>query len=169
MGTRTQDGNDSINESTTTNATCPRWRRRFNHGNAGLPDGGVKTTRLAAITIATAGQPVNFIKDSDDMPTPNDNNDNLEATDDDDSEATDDDDSDDDSNASDGNLGATDDNSDATDNNSDVTDDNSDATDDNSDATDDNTDATDGDNSDATDNAQRRRGAVTTRMGQASY
>ncbi|KAH9166791.1 hypothetical protein EDB89DRAFT_2232734 [Lactarius sanguifluus] len=99
---------------------------------------------------STAGQPVNFLKDSDDMPTPNDNDDNSEATDDDDSEATNDDDSE-----------ATDDDSDVSDGDSDVTDDNSDATDDNTDAT--------GDNSDATDNAQRWRGAVTTRMGQALY
>ncbi|KAH9161481.1 hypothetical protein EDB89DRAFT_1913868 [Lactarius sanguifluus] len=63
-----------------------------------------------------------------DMPTPNDNDDNSEATNDNDSEATDND-------------------LDASDGNSDVTDDNSDAT----------QDATD-DNSDATDNAQQRQG-----------
>ncbi|KAH9165644.1 hypothetical protein EDB89DRAFT_2246572 [Lactarius sanguifluus] len=135
--THWQDGNDSINNH----------QRHIPEVATAIQPRRQGQRRL---TIATAGQPVNFLKDSDDMPTPNDNDDNSEATDDDDSEATNDNDSE-----------ATDDDSDASDGDSDATDDNSDATDNNTDAT--------GDNSDATDNAQRRRGAVTTRMGQALY
>ncbi|KAH9005835.1 hypothetical protein EDB86DRAFT_2824922 [Lactarius hatsudake] len=97
---------------TTASTTPPMPHTRGGNGDS--------TTRL---TIATARQPVNFIKDSDDsdMPTPNNNNDNSEATDDDNSEATNDDDleaTDNDSDASDSNLDATDDNMDATDDNS---------------------------------------------------
>ncbi|KAH9163448.1 hypothetical protein EDB89DRAFT_1912644 [Lactarius sanguifluus] len=68
-----------------TNTTYPRWRRQFNHDDAGLSGGGVKTTRPAATTIATARQldlPVDFIKDPDNMPILNDTNNNPEATDD---------------------------------------------------------------------------------------
>ncbi|KAH8979991.1 hypothetical protein EDB86DRAFT_2835614 [Lactarius hatsudake] len=82
------------------------------------------------------------------MPTPNDNDDNSEATDNDNSEATDNNNSE----------ATNDDDSEATnDDNSEATDDNSDASDSNSDATDDNMDATD-DNSVATANVQRRGG-----------
>ncbi|KAH9159196.1 hypothetical protein EDB89DRAFT_1916597 [Lactarius sanguifluus] len=123
----------AMTASTTTNATYLRWRQQFNQ------------RRLTIATVGQPlGQPVNFLKDSDDMPlpTPNDIDDNSEATDDDDSEATDD-----------NNLEATNDNSEATNDNSDASDGNLDATDDNLDATDDNMDAM-GDNSDVTDNAQ---------------
>ncbi|KAH9176455.1 hypothetical protein EDB89DRAFT_1903234 [Lactarius sanguifluus] len=68
-----------------TNTTYPRWQWQFNHDDAGLSDGGVKMTRPAATTIAMARQlnlPVDFIKDPDNMPIPNNTDNNPEATDD---------------------------------------------------------------------------------------
>ncbi|KAH8978992.1 hypothetical protein EDB86DRAFT_2836286 [Lactarius hatsudake] len=93
----TQDGNNSINDPT--NATYLRWRRQFNH-----------TVRQSHITVvkmtSPALGPATNNSDSDDMSTPNDNNDNSGETHDD-------------SDTSDSNKDATDDNMDATDDNHD--------------------------------------------------